>query len=183
MAGPPPAPEPTITSHPNITISAPPANVAPRPTSSARPRSTLNLRDITAPKPRALTPDLAPQPLPDKPVQIEELLKCWKTFAEQYRDRVAEYSVLNREIQFQGNEVIVRLANPFEEQLLQLLKADASTFLRRELFNSQITISGKLEVTAGKNLIYTNSEKFEHLLRKYPLLGKLRERFGLDAEY
>lgn len=90
---------------------------------------------------------------------------------------------MNREIQFQGNEVIVRLANPFEEQLLQLLKADASTFLRRELFNSQITISGKLEVTAGKNLIYTNSEKFEHLLRKYPLLGKLRERFGLDAEY
>lgn len=96
---------------------------------------------------------------------------------------MAEYQLLNREVSLEGTQIVLQVTHPFEEQLLQTLKADATAFLRHQLQNTQITIQGNLMVTEAKKLIYTNREKFEFLLDKHPALKDLRDRFGLDADF
>jgi DNA polymerase-3 subunit gamma/tau len=153
-----------------------------RPAAALRPRTTLNLKEITA-KPRALQSEAQPPPQPDRAVQADELKKAWNAYAELHRNQVAEYQLLNREISLEETQVVIQLANPFEEQLLQTVKTEATTFLRNQLQNNQITIQGNLVATEAKKMIYTNREKFEFLLDKHPALKALRDRFGLDADF
>lgn len=113
----------------------------------------------------------------------DEVTRAWNTYAESQRHLVAEYQLLNREISLNGTRIVLQLTNPFEEQLLQTVKTDATTFLRNQLQNNQITIQGNLVATEAKKMIYTNREKFEFLLDKHPALKDLRDRFGLDADF
>jgi DNA polymerase-3 subunit gamma/tau len=150
--------------------------------SSSRPRTTINLKEIATAPQQAVTPEAAPQ-LTDKPLQQNEVIKTWTTYAELQRSQVAEYQLLNREIVLDGTQVVLQLMNPFEEQLLQTLRTDLLAFLRTHLQNSQITIRGELLVPESKKMIYTNREKFDFLLEKYPQLKDWRDRLGLDADF
>lgn len=174
---------------PVAVVAAEPASATPdatppvaRPAATLRPRATINLKEITtAPRPAHL--HAQPVPQADKPVREDELKKAWNTYAELQRNQVAEYQLLNREIKFEENQVVVQLTNPFEEQLLQTLQADLTTFLRVQLQNSQLTVRSNLLAAAPKKMIYTNREKFEFLQEKHPAISDLRDRFGLDADF
>jgi hypothetical protein len=38
------------------------------------------------------------------------------------------------------------------------------------------------EVERNENILYTAEEKYDHMIKKNPNLGKLKERFNLDFE-
>lgn len=56
-------------------------------------------------------------------------------------------------------------------------------FLRKALKNQLIGIEAIVKEMAKEDMLYTNKEKFDHLIKKNPALGVLKEKLGLDPDY
>lgn len=122
-------------------------------------------------------------PTTNQPVSEAQVKKAWAEFAEARKSQVAEYHLLNREFDFNNNQITIRLANPIEEPMLALVKSDLVDFLRQKLNNNSIQVMGKLQEFQSKKVVYTNKDKFEHMADKNPILNELRIRFGLDPDF
>ena len=96
---------------------------------------------------------------------------------------MAEYHLLNREFEFSNNQITIHLNNPIEEPLLSSIKGSLVDFLRQQLNNTSINVTGVLREFQAKKVAYTNKDKFEHLAEKNPILNELKNRFGLDADF
>lgn len=82
-----------------------------------------------------------------------------------------------------NHEVHVLLSSSLQEEPFERLKPKVQHYLRQQLRNSQISLIPRMAEESGPRRLYTNSEKFQHLLQRYPLLGELKERLGLEADF
>lgn len=121
----------------------------------------------------------------DKPFTPQQLRAVWLQFAEQRKAYQMEYHMLLQEYDFTNNKVIVHLHNNFQESLLNTIKLDLLTFLRETLDNNTIQLDGEMKTIMddGRKVLYTNREKFEHLMEKNPLVRDLKDKFGLDTDF
>lgn len=120
----------------------------------------------------------------NKPFTQEQLQQAWNGFAETKKPYVATYHLLSQGFEFRENKVIVPLHNHFQETLLDEMKLDLLTFLRERLSNDTIHLGGEIKtVVEGKKVLYTNREKFDHLMEKNPVVKELKDRFGLDTDF
>ena len=55
-------------------------------------------------------------------------------------------------------------------------------YLRTHLQNSHIQMRVQVDETNQKHLAYTATEKYEHLLKINPVLGKLKDEFNLTTD-
>ncbi len=113
---------------------------------------------------------------------LSEVQHAWKQFAESRKGQIAEYNLLLRDFDLAGNTIQLQLTNPVEDQLLTDIRTDLLTFLKEKL-NNEIFIEGVMQKSITKKVIYTNKEKFDYLVEKYPALLELKERLGLDTDY
>jgi len=71
------------------------------------------------------------------------------------------------------------------QQFNDSLKLELVTQLREKLKNDAIDLS--LDILAGdvsdKKLIYTQSDKYDFLSQKHPILVEMKQRMGLDHEF
>jgi DNA polymerase-3 subunit gamma/tau len=71
------------------------------------------------------------------------------------------------------------------QQFNDSLKLELLTQLREKLKNDSIDLS--LDLIEGdvsdKKLIYTQSDKYEFLSQKHPILVEMKQRMGLDHEF
>lgn len=155
---------------------------------SARPKTTLNLGHIL--KPASKQEETKPEEkngsagsTRDQPVSEKQVKEAWIEYAEERKNQVAEYHLLNREFEFSNNRITIPLTNPIEEPLLLSIKGNLIDFLRGKLNNNSIQVSGRLQEFQQKKVAYTNKDKFEHLVEKNPILNELRDRFGLDPDF
>lgn len=77
------------------------------------------------------------------------------------------------------------LDNELQSQRLSLdLKPKLLGYLRRQLNNEAIDISFSITAHTDNTAAqpYTDSEKWQVLVEKYPALDALRSKFGLDIE-
>ena len=151
-----------------------------------KPKATFSLqgllKPVTAPQSEEKSASLA-EPVVNLPVIAENLRATWDQFAEKRKTQVAEYQILKRNYDYEHPVIMVWLANPVEETLLDNFRRDLIQFLRDNLSNSEITIVAKWKETTGKKVLYTSKEKFEHLAEKNPYLNELKERLGLDWDF
>lgn len=91
--------------------------------------------------------------------------------------------MLAQPYQFRDNRVIITLLNPVQETMLNNIKSELTTFLRENLRNTTILVTGELNETDDKKMMYTSRDKFEFLLEKNPILRELKERLGLDTDF
>lgn len=82
-----------------------------------------------------------------------------------------------------STEVRVLLSSSVQEEPFERLKPKLQHYLRQQLQNSQLSLHPLLTEDNGPRRLYTNNEKFQHLLQRYPLLGELKERLGLEADF
>ena len=69
------------------------------------------------------------------------------------------------------------------EEFNRDIKPGLVTYLEEALQNNQFRLLPVVsEDKQQHNALYTSEEKFEHMLKKNPELGKLKERFNLDFE-
>ena len=110
------------------------------------------------------------------------MYEAWQEYAGVRKTQVAEYSLLQRNFEFDGHIIKLQLTNPVELTLLDSIKLDLLTFLKEKL-QCEVMLEGVLLKTETKKMIYTNKEKFDHLAEKHPALLELKDRLGLDTDY
>jgi len=64
--------------------------------------------------------------------------------------------------------------------LINTIKPELVSFLRKELKNSKIQLNTIITEKVKGVVIYTDEEKYEELLKKNPSLALLKQKFNLD---
>lgn len=165
----------------------PPVKPKPEQSAGSRPSKTIKLSGLTsapAPVQDQFNAPVAPEKKTENKVFTPDELKvAWLNFAETRKIYQAEYQLLQQPVELQGTKVILQFHNPVQETLLNSLRSDITAYLREELGNSSIQVTGELKTPDDKPLLYTNREKFEHLVKKNPVLQELKEKLGLDTDF
>lgn len=91
--------------------------------------------------------------------------------------------MLSQPYKLEGGVITVALLSPVHETMLNNIKVEISAFLREQLRNHTIQVTGELQTGEEKKIIYTNREKFDYLVEKNPMLRELKDRLGLDTDF
>lgn len=116
----------------------------------------------------------------------EDLMAAWTEYAETLKNagKDSEFNIMNNKMQLSENFLIeIHIRNKVEEDILDRFKADLLTYLRNKLSNNQIKISTILKNNITRKTLYTNTDKFDYLAKKNPVLRDLKSRLGLDTDF
>ena len=127
--------------------------------------------------------DAAAETLLTEPFTEAQLREAWDTFAEQRKKFQAEYQMLSQPYKLEGSLITVDLLSPVHETMLNNIKGEITSFLREQVRNNTIQVTGELQTSEVKKIIYTNREKFDYLVEKNPMLRELKDRLGLDTDF
>ncbi len=90
----------------------------------------------------------------------------------------------NRELKLEEDYTIkLYLDNAVQIDQLSDFKPDLLAFLRKSLNNSLILIETSVMEQKTERKIYTDNDKLNFILDKYPIVTDLRKRLGLDMDY
>jgi DNA polymerase III subunit gamma/tau len=121
----------------------------------------------------------------NKPFTTQDLAEYWNNFAEYLKNqnRAQDFTFMKHEWELKENNLILlKLTNTVMLGILERVKGELLDYLRKNLNNNSISIEAEIIETTNVKMIYTPQEKFEHLAEKYPELGELRNRLGLDPD-
>jgi len=116
---------------------------------------------------------------------LAEVRKVWKELADQKKAQnlMRQYLIFaNEELDFEGNTIKIKVENQVQLDLLNEIKADVMEFIRHQLKNNLILLEAIISETIAKKNLYTNQDKYNHLLEKFPLLDDLKKRLGLEVK-
>ncbi len=117
----------------------------------------------------------------EEPFTQEQLNEKWKEFLEQKSDRPILIATLSEVPKLSKDyKLKVSIENSVQEDVVRNFKPELISFLRKELRNSKIDLITKIEAKKRKRIVYTDSEKFQEMLKKNPELDELKNRFKLD---
>lgn len=117
----------------------------------------------------------------------DDLFEKWNEYANLIKeDKPRMSSSLKHHLPSLGDalqiEVIFSNSSQIEE-FNRDIKQDLVSFLEGALKNTQFKIIPVVQqVESNENILYTSEEKYDHMVKKNPSLGKLKERFNLDFE-
>jgi hypothetical protein len=150
-------------------------------TTPRTPQLTTLLRAEIKTDPRQNAP--SPETTLTEPFSEQKLREAWNTFADQRKKFQAEFQLLSQTYKLENNVIMVELLSPVHETMLNNIKGELTGFLREQLKNNTIQVSGHLQTGEEKKIIYTNREKFDFLAEKNPMLRELKDRLGLDTDF
>lgn len=111
----------------------------------------------------------------------EDLKKKWNEFLARLDDRPNLQSTLSTVPEIKENfELVTEIENTVQEDLINSIKTELVSFLRKDLKNSKITLTTLITEKVKGRIIYTDAEKYEELLRKNAELAELKKRLNLD---
>lgn len=123
-----------------------------------------------------------------EPFTFEELNLVWTNIAQGFKkgNFINKYVLMNREISLIDSVIHIKVEGEAQmQQFNDSLKLELVTQLREKLKNDAIDLS--LDILAGdvsdKKLIYTQSDKYDFLSQKHPILVEMKQRMGLDHEF
>ncbi len=123
----------------------------------------------------------------EKPFELAQLLVAWLTFVSAVEAPQLKSALSAREPQIVGEwEILYELDTELQYNRLTLdLKPKLLGFLRRKLENQAIEITFKVsdDLAPKSDIPYTDEEKWNVLVGKYPSLALLKSKFGLDFEH
>jgi DNA polymerase-3 subunit gamma/tau len=124
----------------------------------------------------------------NEPFTFEELNLVWTTIAQGFKKSnfINKYVMMNREFSLVDSVIHMKLEGEAQiQQFNDSLKLELITQLREKLTNDTIDLS--LDIIDGKvsdkKLIYTQSDKYDFLSQKHPILVEMKQRMGLDHEF
>lgn len=116
----------------------------------------------------------------------EKLKEKYTKYVETLREtRPRMYSSLINKIPglAADNKIQINLDNGSQmEDFNRDIKPFLLKFLKKELANSGITIELTITEQQDNKLLYSPKDKFDHMVAKNPLLGKLTQRFNLELD-
>ncbi len=113
-----------------------------------------------------------------------DILKTkWEEFVLRLNDRPNLQSTLSHVPQLEPNyQLILDIDNSVQDDLINTIKPELVSWLRKELENSKIQLITRITETEKEKIIYSDSEKYMEMLKKNPKLELLKQKFKLDFE-
>lgn len=116
-----------------------------------------------------------------EPFTPEQLKQKWERFVQRLHDRPNLQSTLSRLPQMNDDfQLILDIDNSVQEDLINTVKPELVSWLRKELKNSKIQLVTYISQNEKDKIIYTDSEKYMEMLKKNPKLELLKQKFKLD---
>ena len=172
-----------------------PQATAPTPVEPTKPSMGSGLRsakkvvdtksnETSAEDLSALTND----PTKNQVFTLEALMSVWKQIASEFQEAnlINKFVMMNRPIELIDTVIHMKVENEVQvQQFNENVRLEVLGKIRERLQNYSIDIA--LDVTAteksDKKMLYTQSDKYEFLVQKHPILGEMKQKLGLDHEY
>jgi DNA polymerase-3 subunit gamma/tau len=115
------------------------------------------------------------------PFENAALIKYWDKYAEAMVGNAYLKSTMTncKPVLLENFYFEVSVHNPGQQDELLSDSVKLLPYLRKQLKNTRIQMRIRISETNEKKLAYTASEKYEHLFNINPLLGRLKDEFGL----
>ncbi len=111
----------------------------------------------------------------------EDLKEKWELFLTRLDDRPNLQSTLSRIPEIKDDfKLSLEIENTVQDDLINIIKPELVSYLRKELRNSKIQLVSEITEKAKGIIIYTDEEKYEELVKKNPSLALLRKKLNLD---
>ena len=110
----------------------------------------------------------------------------WHNYAEDAKKagRDSDYAVLKQTFRLEpGHKIILTFTNSVKTVILDRFRSDLITHLKSKLNNRHLHLETELTQEETSRVPYTNSEKFDFMAEKKPILNELRNRLGLDPDF
>ncbi len=124
----------------------------------------------------------------DQAFDLPKFIGIWNEIAQKYKDAnlINKFVMMDRPIELIDTVAHIKVENEVQVQHFnEQLRMEVLGTLRERLQNYAIDIA--LDVTIQENgdkkLLYTQSDKFDFLVQKHPILGELKQKLGLDHEF
>jgi hypothetical protein len=113
----------------------------------------------------------------------ETLKLKWEEFIGRLNDRPNLQSTLSRVPRLEEDfRLFLEIDNSVQDDLINTIKPELVSWLRKELKNSKIQLNIKISENEKEKIIYSDSEKYMEMLKKNPQLESLKKKFKLDFE-
>ena len=124
----------------------------------------------------------------NKEFEISGFLSVWNEIANNFKQAnlINKFVMMDRPIELIGTVAHMKVENEVQVQHFnEQLRMEVLGILRERLQNYSIDIVLDVTVqdTGEKKLLYTQSDKYDYLIQKHPLLGELKQKLGLDHEF
>ncbi len=171
-------------------VAADPASARPALKPALMPNGVRlpGLADATAPPAAtaAAATDAGPT-FGTEPVTPGAVAAALTALSEEYKaaNRMNEYTLFNRELDFDAASLEIRLPVDNAVQLGRFgeLKPELLTRLRTELRNGRLTLTAYITQRPPERRLYTDSDKLAYLTARHPALAELRERLHLEPNF
>ncbi|MEY4646904.1 MAG: DNA-directed polymerase [Bacteroidota bacterium] len=124
----------------------------------------------------------------NQPFDLAQLLDVWNGIAKKFKEAnlINKFVMMDRPIELVGTIAHMKVENEVQVQHFnEQLRMEVLGILRERLRNYSIDIVLDVIVQeqGEKKLLYTQSDKYDFLVQKHPLLGELKQKLGLDHEF
>lgn len=199
---------PSVANIPSVAVmNTPPVSAAPEEAPDAAPVAVMVTQEAPAETPRPTSHGLrsakkvvstsqaehaaeviAQGKVQNEPFTFEELHFVWTQIAQGFKQGnfINKYVMMNREISLVDSIIHIKVEGEVQmQQFNDSLKLELLGTLREKLKNDAIDISLDLIVgeVSDKKMIYTQSDKYDFLSQKHPILVEMKQRMGLDHEF
>jgi len=119
---------------------------------------------------------------------LAQLLEVWNEIATKFKEAnlINKFVMMDRPIELVGTIAHMKVENEVQIQHFnEQLRMEVLGILRERLRNYAIDIVLDVIVQeeGEKKLLYTQSDKYDFLVQKHPILGELKQKLGLDHEF
>jgi len=111
----------------------------------------------------------------------DQLKVKWESFVSKLGNRPNLQSTLSSVPKIGENfQLVLEIDNSVQEDLINSVKPELVSWLRKELKNSKIHLVTHISQVEKEKIIYTDQEKYMEMLKKNPKLEQLKQKFNLD---
>lgn len=124
------------------------------------------------------------QPYPDKPVQKDELDRCWREFSttlpKEETANASRMMNIHPVLKDDGVTFEVVVDNEFVEKYMSRLAPQIETYLREHLQNRLLRMTLRVSEAGENHRPCSHVECFQMMSKKNPELLRMKETFGLE---
>lgn len=171
-----------------IPVAFPTPQAKPNPVSGLRSAKKVVDAKATEQTAEEVLASLSSDPANSKAFTIEELTTVWNQLAAEFQSAnlINKYVMMHRPIELIGSIIHMKVENEVQvQQFNENVRLEVLGKIRERLQNYSIDIALDVLLTekSDKKMLYTQSDKYEFLSNKYPLLSEMKQKLGLDHEY
>lgn len=172
---------------PQVTAAIPVAQTKPSMGSGLRSAKKVVDTKSNEASPEELSA-LTNDPSNNQQFTLEALMGVWKQIASEFQEAnlINKFVMMNRPIELIETVIHMKVENEVQvQQFNENVRLEVLGKIRERLQNYSIDIA--LDVTetekSDKKMLYTQSDKYEFLVQKHPILAEMKQKLGLDHEY